>query len=251
MVPPWETEATRRSAIFLHKTLFSSFSTGSATITHRSCHTAGFQQRPLLSPQFAHKQSWNWMVSASWSGILAPHSLLQIWSHEQWTMVTHWLPVASVLHVVWEWGRGHGPGTGTGYFGFLPFLSGAEQEPEHPQGYSLSAVGGICPSGAVLSLRIEGASSRGRGRERCADVPLTPSHTANSLLLTKQQLRATPCIFSASATLGATARVLAPGHGLSDLSVASGSKYPVSQSASSSSVSQRGSKLRGGLVTRG
>lgn len=151
-------------------------------------------------------------------------------------MATHWLPVASVLRVVWEWGQGHGHGTGTGYFGFLPFLSGAEQEPEHPRGYSLTALGGICPSGTVLSLRIEGALNRGQGREWCADVPHGQLPSAD-----KQHLRATPCSISAPVPRapGATTdqgMVLAPGHGLSDLSVASGSKYPVSQSAGSSSV---------------
>lgn len=98
-------------------------------------------------------------------------------------MVTHWLPVAFVLHVVCEWGQGHGHGSGTGYFGFLPFLSSAEQKPEHPQGYSLATLGGICPTGAVLSLRIVRALNRGQGRARCANVPLTPSRMTNSLLL--------------------------------------------------------------------
>lgn len=98
-------------------------------------------------------------------------------------MVTHRLPVAFALHVVCEWGQGHGRGSGTGYFGFLPFLSSADQKPEHLQGYSLATLGGICPSGAVLSLRIVRALSRGQGRKRRANVPLTPSSMTNSLLL--------------------------------------------------------------------
>lgn len=53
----------------------------------------------------------------------------------------------------------------------------------------------------------------------------------------KEQLRGTPCSISASAphALGATTgqrMVLAPGYGLRDLSVAPGSKYPVSRSSS-------------------
>jgi len=71
-------------------------------------------------------------------------------------MVTHRLPAAFafVLHVVCEWGQVHGHGSGIGYSGFVPFLSSTEQKPEHPQAYSLATLGGICPSGAVLLLRI-------------------------------------------------------------------------------------------------
>lgn len=98
-------------------------------------------------------------------------------------MVTHWLPVASALRVVCQWGQGHGRGSGTGDFGFLPFLSGAEQKPEHPQGYSLATLSGICPSGAVLSLRIARALNRGHRREQCTNVPLTSSRMSDPLLL--------------------------------------------------------------------
>lgn len=84
--PTWptfscETEVTWRSAIFVHKILFSSFSTCSATIRQRSRSTAGSQQHySFVIPSFADQQRGNWMASASWSGMSAPHSLLQMWS---------------------------------------------------------------------------------------------------------------------------------------------------------------------------
>lgn len=168
-------------------------------------------------------------------------------------MVTRWLPVAFALHVVCEWGQGHGHGSGTGYFGFLPFLSSADQKPEHPQGYSLATLGGICPSGAVLSLRIVRALNRGQGRKRCANVPLTPSSMIKSFLLASSSLVSVP--YAPGATTDQR-MVLAPGHGVSDLNIASGSKHPISQATSSSSVSKwvdrhYGSRLRGGLSTWG
>lgn len=90
-------------------------------------------------------------------------------------MATRWLPVAFALHVVHEWGQGHGHGSGTGYFGFLPFLSSTQQKPEHPRGYSLATLGGICPSRAICLLTIARTLNRHQGREQCANVPLTPS----------------------------------------------------------------------------
>lgn len=110
-------------------------------------------------------------------------------------MVTHWLPVAFALHVVHEWGQRHGHGSGTGYFGFLPFLSSTEQKPEHEQGYSLATLGGICPSGAVLSLRIARTLSRNQGREQCANVMLT-SIPCEQLFC--RQIAAQGCLHSAS-----------------------------------------------------
>lgn len=86
VVPPWETEATWKSAIFLHKPLFSSFSTSSATLTRRSCDTAGFQQRLLLSPRLPrNKEGTGWLLQAGVGRWLPIHCFRsEAANNEQW-----------------------------------------------------------------------------------------------------------------------------------------------------------------------
>lgn len=164
--------ATWGSAIFLHKILFS---TSSAAIMHRSCNTAGFQQRPLLSLCLpTNKEGTGWLLQRGvgrWLPVCCFRS--EAANNEQWQSADSLL----LSHSMWcmNGAKGMDMALGEGILVSCLFCPAHSRSQSIHGDIPLLHLVASPPSRAICLLTIARTLNRHQGREQCANVPLTPS----------------------------------------------------------------------------